>query len=52
MKLLTIGLAYGAVLLTSWELEKFDQLLGYTVGVFGILGITFFLVDYLAQRIH
>lgn len=50
MKLTAITIAYGAVLLTSWKLQEVDQLLGYTLGVFGILATTLLLVDYLARK--
>lgn len=51
MKLIGITIAYAAVLVASWELQKTEQLLGYTIGVFGVLAITFFLVDYLSRKL-
>jgi hypothetical protein len=52
MKLLGITIAYGIILVASLELQKYDLLLGYTVGVVGILATTFFLVDYLARKLN
>lgn len=50
MGLLLIGAVYGIILLGSWELQKYDLLLGYTLGLIGILGATVLLVDYLTRR--
>lgn len=50
MKLTLIAIAYGAILLISWEIQKVHLLLGYTLGVFGVLGVTVWLIDYLARR--
>jgi hypothetical protein len=51
MKTLGIGIAYGVVLWTGLEIQKYDLLLGHTIGVFGVLAVTFFLVDYLARKV-
>jgi hypothetical protein len=37
-------------LVGSWELQKVDLLLGYSLGVFGFLGATIWFVDYLARK--
>jgi hypothetical protein len=50
MKGIGLTLLYGAILFGSWELQKVDLLLGYTLGVFGILGATILTVDYLARK--
>ena len=50
MKLLGLTILYGAILYGSWELQKVDLLLGYTLGLFGILGATLWLVDHLAKK--
>jgi hypothetical protein len=50
MKLILITALYAGILVGSWELQKYDLLLGYSLGVFGILAATFFLVDYLARK--
>ena len=50
MKLIGITIAYAAILVGSWELQKYDLLLGYTLGVFGILILTIFTVDYMARK--
>jgi hypothetical protein len=50
MRTIGIGLLYGAILLGSWELQKVDMLLGYTLGLFGILGATVWLVDHLTKK--
>ena len=50
MKLFGFFILFAAILLGSWELQKIDLLLGYTLGVFGFLGTTIFFVDYLARR--
>lgn len=52
MKLIGITIAYAAVFLLGWKIQEFNELLGHTVGVFGILGVTFFLVDYLARKMN
>ena len=51
MKTTLIGIAYGAVLLIGWKIQEFDLLLGHTIGVFGLLIVTFFLVNHLADKI-
>jgi len=50
MKLFGFFILFVAILLGSWELQKTDLLLGYTLGVFGALGTTIFFVDYLARK--
>jgi hypothetical protein len=50
MKLFGFFILFVAILLVSWELQKIDLLLGYTLGVFGFLGTTIFFVDYLARK--
>lgn len=50
MKLILLGTAYAAVLVGSWELQKSDLLLGYTLGVFGVLALSIATVDYLARK--
>ena len=51
MRLLLIGIVYGVILVGSLELQKVNLLLGYTIGVFGILATTFLMIDYLARKI-
>jgi hypothetical protein len=51
MKLTLLTIAYAVVLTGSWELQKSDLLLGYTLGVFGVLGLTVLAVDYLARKL-
>jgi hypothetical protein len=51
MKLTLLGAAYAIVLVGSWELQKSDLLLGYTLGVFGVLALTVGTVDYLARKL-
>jgi hypothetical protein len=51
VKTVGIFVAYAVVLLTGLEIQKYDLLLGHTLGVFGILGVTFFLVDHLARKV-
>jgi hypothetical protein len=48
MTLIIIG--YFAILSISWEIQKTDLLLGYTLGVFGILLLSAFMIDYLARK--
>ena len=52
MKLTLIGIAYAAVLLIGWEIQKFDLLLGHTVGVLGILALTVLLADQIARKVN
>ena len=52
MKLTLLGIAYAVVLVGSWELQKHDLLLGYTLGVFGVLALTGLTVDYLARKMN
>ena len=51
MKLILLGAAYTVVLVGSWELQKTDLLLGYTLGVFGVLALTVGTVDYLSRKL-
>ena len=51
MKLTLLTIAYAVVLVGSWELQKYDLLLGYTLGVFGVLALTVATVDYLARKL-
>ena len=51
MKLTLLTIAYAVVLVGSWELQKTDLLLGYTLGVFGILAVTVGTVDYLSRKL-
>jgi hypothetical protein len=51
MKLTLLGAAYAVVLVGSWELQKSDLLLGYTLGVFGVIALTVGTVDYLARKL-
>jgi drug/metabolite transporter (DMT)-like permease len=37
-------------LIISWELQKVDQLMGYTVGVASMFVIALLGVDYMARR--
>jgi hypothetical protein len=50
MKTIGFFLLFAGILIGSWELQKVDLLLGYTLGVFGMLGATIFTVDYLARK--
>jgi hypothetical protein len=50
MKTALIGIAYAAILLVSWRIQEFDLLLGHTIGVVSLLGLTFFLADHLARK--
>lgn len=52
MKLTLLGAAYAVVLVGSWELQKTDLLLGYTLGIIGIIALTFATVDYLARKMN
>ena len=52
MKTVGIAIAYGATLLISWEIQKFDLLLGHTIGVLGVLGITVLLADHLSKKVN
>jgi hypothetical protein len=52
MKLTLLGIAYAVVLVGSWELQKSDLLLGYTLGVFGVLALTALTIDHLARRMN
>jgi hypothetical protein len=50
MKLFGFFILFATLLVGSWELQKTDLLLGYTLGVFGLLGSTIWFVDYLARK--
>jgi len=51
MKLTLLGIAYAVVIVGSWELQKHDLLLGYTLGVLGVLALTVGTVDYLSRKL-
>ena len=51
MKMILLFATYGVILYVSLELQKTDLLLGYTLGVIGILATTFFLVAYLSRKV-
>jgi hypothetical protein len=50
MKLFGFLILFSAILFGSWELQKTDLLLGYTLGVFGFLLAAIWFVDYLARK--
>lgn len=50
MRLTLLAGLYAVILVGSLELQKTDLLLGYTLGVFGILIVTIFTIDYLARK--
>ena len=50
MKAIGFFLLFAAILVGSWKLQETDLLLGYTLGVFGILGATIWAVDSLARK--
>jgi hypothetical protein len=50
MKAFGFILLFSAILFGSLELQKIDLLLGYTLGVFGLLGATIWAVDSLARK--
>ena len=50
MKLFGFLILFSAILFGSWELQKTDLLLGYTLGVFGMLGTTIWAVDSMARK--
>lgn len=50
MKFFGFLILFAAILAGSWELQKYDLLLGYTLGVFGTLGATIWAVDTLARK--
>ena len=50
MKLFGFFILFAAILVGSWKLQETNLLLGYTLGVFGLLGTTIFFVDYLARK--
>ena len=52
MKLILLGIGYAVVLVGSWELQKSDLLLGYTLGVFGVLALTVGTIDYLSRKMN
>lgn len=51
MKLTLLTIGYAVVLVGSWELQKTDLLLGYTLGVFGVLALTVATVDQLTRKL-
>jgi hypothetical protein len=52
MKLTLLTIGYAVVLVGSWELQKTDLLLGYTLGVFGVLALTGLTIDHLARKMN
>ena len=50
MKIFGFFILFAAILVGSWKLQEIDLLLGYTLGVFGLLITTIFFVDYLARK--
>jgi hypothetical protein len=50
MKLLGFFILFAGILAGSWKLQETNLLLGYTLGVFGLLITTIFFVDYLARK--
>ena len=52
MKLILLGIGYAVVLVGSWELQKSDLLLGYTLGVIGVLALTVGTIDYLSRKMN
>lgn len=51
MKLIGIATVYGAILFGSWELQKFDLLLGYTLGLVGLIAATVLFSYYIARKV-
>jgi hypothetical protein len=47
--IIVITVSYAGILLTSWKVQEYDQLLGYTIGVVGIFTATLLWVDYIAR---
>jgi hypothetical protein len=52
LKLTFLGIGYAVVLVGSWELQKTDLLLGYTLGVIGVLSLTVGTIDYLSRKMN
>jgi hypothetical protein len=50
MKLFGFFILFAVVLVGSWKLQEIDLLLGYTLGVFGMLGTTIWAVDSMARK--
>jgi hypothetical protein len=50
MKAIGFFILFAAILAGSWKLQETDLLLGYTLGVFGMLGATIWAVDSLAKK--
>ena len=50
MKLFGFFILFAVILIGSWKLQETDLLLGYTLGVFGMLGATIWAVDSLARK--
>jgi hypothetical protein len=50
MKFFGFLVLFAAILIGSWKLQETDLLLGYTLGVFGILGATIWAVDSMARK--
>jgi hypothetical protein len=51
MKTILFTILFGAIFLISWEIQKFDYLLGHTVGIVALLITGVFLIDHLAKKI-
>lgn len=50
MKVFGFFILFAVILIGSWKLQETDLLLGYTLGVFGMLGATIWAVDSLARK--
>ena len=50
MKMFGFFILFVVILIGSWKLQETDLLLGYTLGVFGLLGAAIWFVDYLARK--
>ena len=50
MKLFGFFILFAAILVGSWKLQETDLLLGYTLGVFGMLGATIWAVDSMTRE--
>lgn len=50
MKLFGLFILFGSILVVSLEIQKTDLLLGYTLGIFGILISIILIIDNLARK--
>jgi hypothetical protein len=50
MKLFGFFILFAAILVGSWKLQEIDLLLGYTLGIFGILGATIWAIYSLGKK--